>query len=164
MAVDIVPFSPVFAAEFERLNRSWIEQSFTLEPPDLRLFADPEGVIVRPGGQVFFALLDGKVVGTCAAVRHAESEFELAKMAVEPAARGRGIGRRLGLAVIAFARAAGGTVVTLLSSSRLPAALALYRDLGFVTRPLPGSTGYARADVYMELALPRRAPGNGTGP
>jgi GNAT superfamily N-acetyltransferase len=152
-AADIVTFRPALAAEFERLNRAWIEEYFTLEEPDRRLFADPERLIVRPGGEVFFALVEGRVVGTCAALRHSATAIELAKMAVEPAARGQGIGRSLGLAVIAFARAAGAHVVTLLSSTRLPTALALYRELGFVARPLPPATGYARADVYMELVL-----------
>jgi len=153
----IIPFRPDLAPEFERLNRAWIEQYFTLEEPDRLVFADPEGVIIRAGGQVFFALLDERVVGTCAAVRHSPAEFELAKMAVDPAARGQGIGRQLGLATIEFARRAGARVVTLLSSSRLPVALALYRDLGFVTRPVPEGTGYSRADVSMVLHLDRYA-------
>jgi GNAT superfamily N-acetyltransferase len=152
-SLEIVTFHPALAAEFAHLNRAWIEEFFTLEEADRRVFADPERVIVRPGGQVFFALLGGRVVGTCAALRHSDSQVELAKMAVDPGARGQGIGRRLGLAVIAFARVAGARVVTLLSSRRLPAALALYRKLGFVERPLPATTGYQRADVYMELRL-----------
>jgi GNAT superfamily N-acetyltransferase len=157
VAADIVTFRPDLAAEFERLNRAWIEEFFTVEEPDRRLFADPEGQIIRPGGQVFFALVDGRAVGTCAALRHSETEIELAKMAVEPGARGQGIGRSLGLAVIAFARAGGARVITLLSSTRLPTALALYRDLGFVAKPLPRGTAYTRADVYMELVLPPSA-------
>jgi GNAT superfamily N-acetyltransferase len=151
----IIPFRPDLAPEFERLNRAWIEKYFTLEEPDRRVFADPENIIIRPGGQVFFALLGERVVGTCAAVRHSSAEFELAKMAVEPSAQGQGIGRQLGLATIEFARRAGAGVVTLLSSSRLPVALVLYRDLGFVPRPVPESTGYSRADVSMELVLDR---------
>jgi GNAT superfamily N-acetyltransferase len=155
MAVTIVPFEAALAPVFERLNRSWIEALFAVEEPDRRIFADPEGEIVRPGGQIFFARLGDRVVGTCAAIRHSPTSFELAKMAVEPDVRGLGIGRRLGEAVIEFARAAGATTVTLLSSSRLPPALALYRQLGFVQRALPPATGYSRADVYMELPLAR---------
>ncbi len=152
-----MPFEPRLAADFERLNRAWIERHFTLEDADRRVFADPAGVIVRPGGQVYFARLGERIVGTCAAIRHSPTVYELAKMAVEPDLQGQGIGRRLGLAVIAFARDAGATTLTLLSSSRLPTALALYRDLGFVDRPLPETTGYTRADVYMELALQRNS-------
>jgi hypothetical protein len=56
-------------------------------------------------------------------------------------------------AVIAFARSSDAELLMLLTSSRLPEAIRLYRRLGFQDRPLPADCGYARADVYMELAL-----------
>ena len=43
----------------------------------------------------FFALDGDEVIGTCAMVPHCPDEFELAKLAVTPAAQGRGIGHRL---------------------------------------------------------------------
>ena len=158
MTLEIVPFRPDLAPAFERLNRAWIEPLFGIEESDRRVFADPEAAILRPGGEICFALLDGVVVGTCAALPHGPGVVELAKMAVDPAAQGRGIGRRLGEAVIAHARRVGAERVVLLSSSRLPAALALYRRLGFEHRPLPPDTGYRRADVYMELRLGGEKP------
>jgi hypothetical protein len=39
------------------------------------------------------------------------------------------------------------------TNSRLVGAIRLYERLGFVHRPLPPHSEYARADVYMELAL-----------
>lgn len=76
-------------------------------------------------------------------------------MAVAEWARGRGVGRLLGEAAVAAARAAGAPRVDLLSNTVLGPAIALYRALGFVEVPLP-PTPYARANIKMVLDL--RAP------
>ncbi|MFE3458365.1 GNAT family N-acetyltransferase [Nocardiopsis aegyptia] len=83
-----------------------------------------------------------------------DAVFEVAKMAVAPAAQGRGIGRRLVTAAIDRARALGGTRLFLGSNSKLAPALHLYEQAGSVrtTRDrLPVADYYARADVLMEL-------------
>ena len=150
----IVPFRPELAGAFARLNLEWIERFFHVEEPDRVALSDCEASIVAPGGQIFFAIgEDDGVVGTCAIVRHDAGTYELAKMAVTPAAQGRGIGRRLGEAAIAFARGAGAVRVTLLTNARLAPALRLYESLGFQRRPLREPAEYTRADVFMELAL-----------
>lgn len=151
--IAIVPFQPALAPHFERLNREWIERYFALEPPDLALFADPHAAIVAPGGQIYFAVEDGSVLGTCAVLEEGDGQMELAKMAVAPAAQGRGIGHQLGEAAIAFARAAGATRLVLISNSRLTPALRLYQRLGFRHAPAPEGTGYTRGDVYMTMEL-----------
>jgi len=84
---------------------------------------------------------------------HGPGRLELAKMAVEPAAQGRGLGRLLGQAVIDHARATGAEQLFLLTNSSLATAIHLYEQLGFRHAPLPRQTGYSRADVYMELRL-----------
>lgn len=152
MPLAIVPFRPEFAAAFRDLNQAWIEELFALEEADWKVLRDPASAIVAPGGQIFFALDGSQVVGTAAAVRESAMRFELAKMAVAPSHRGRGIGERLGEAVVAFAREAGAESVYLLTNSRLAGAIRLYERLGFVHGPLPRSD-YVRADVYMERRL-----------
>jgi GNAT superfamily N-acetyltransferase len=151
--IEIVSWRPEFRAEFERLNREWIEQYFALEQEDQRVFADPAGRIVDPGGQVFFLLDEGGVQGTCAVIRHDGATYELAKMAFAPAARGRGYGDRLVVAAIAFARGAGARRLMLVSNSRLSPALTLYRKHGFRDVPLDPASGYSRADVQLEMPL-----------
>jgi putative acetyltransferase len=149
----IVPFRPDLAPAFTRLNRAWIERLFALEDADRKVLHDPATAIILPGGQIFFAL-DGEMpVGTAAAVRISRHRYELAKMAVEPSHQGHGIGRLLGEAVIRFARTAGAHYIFLLTNSRLSGAIRLYERLGFVHYPMPPSTEYSRADVYMELDL-----------
>jgi GNAT superfamily N-acetyltransferase len=152
---EIVGWRPEFRADFERLNREWIEGYFALEQGDVRVFDDPAGQIVAPGGQVFF-LLDEEgrgVLGTCAVIRHDAQTYELAKMAVAPAARGRGLGDRLVEAAIAFARDAGARRLLLVSNTRLGPALTLYRKHGFRQVPLDPANGYSRADIQLELPL-----------
>ena len=149
----IVPFHPDLAPAFTRLNREWIERLFRLEPADLKTLENPVASIIAPGGQIFFALDGAGPVGTAAAVRESADRFELAKMAVAPSHQGQGVGRLLGEAVIQFAREADAQSVFLLTNSSLAGAIRLYERLGFRHGPLPPSTGYVRADVFMELEL-----------
>jgi GNAT superfamily N-acetyltransferase len=76
-------------------------------------------------------------------------------MAVTPSERGRGTGRRLIRAAIERARELGATSLFLGSNHRLEAAVSLYESAGFehVPRERIGPLPYARADVFMELAL-----------
>jgi putative acetyltransferase len=149
----IVPFRPELATAFTRLNRDWIERLFAMEETDWKVLRDPAAAIIAPGGQIFFALEGDTPIGTAAALRVSADCFELAKMAVQPDYQGRGIGRRLGQAVIQFVREAGGSRLFLLTNSSLADAIHLYERLGFEHRPLPPETGYSRADVYMVLDL-----------
>ena len=86
--------------------------------------------------------------------RDGEAEtFELAKMAVESAAQGRGYGDRLVEAAVEFARAAGARRIILVSNTLLGPALNLYRKHGFCEVPLDPANGYTRADIQLELSL-----------
>lgn len=149
----IVAFRPELAPDFDRLNRAWLEEYFTVEPLDEEYLGDPAGHIVAPGGEVFFALEGDTVIGTCAAIRQGDDEFELAKLAVTPSAQGRGLGRRLVETVLGFAASHGARRVSLVSNSGLTAALRLYESLGFQRAPFPFAPPYADADVYMVLVL-----------
>ena len=148
----IVPFRAEHAAPFRDLNLAWIEKSFAVEERDARDLGDPTTHILAPGGYIFMAELGGEVVGTVALMREEEGVFELAKMAVADSTRGLGVGRALGEAAIAHARAIGARKIELLTNSALVPAITLYHALGFVDVPL-GHTDYARADVHMVLAL-----------
>ncbi|GLX48982.1 hypothetical protein Shyhy01_19320 [Streptomyces hygroscopicus subsp. hygroscopicus] len=80
--------------------------------------------------------------------------LELAKMAVAPAAQGRGIGRQLIASAIDRAQALGGTRLFLGTNSKLAPAIHLYEEAGFVRISrdrLPVADYDARADILMEL-------------
>jgi GNAT superfamily N-acetyltransferase len=148
--VRVVTWEPRYNKDFVRLNRQWIERFFKLEPSDLNYFSDPEGLIIRPGGEIFIALLGDEVVGCCALVHHADTDlYELAKMAVDPSAQGHGIGTRLGHALIDYARAKGIKSLYLEANTRLEASVKLYHSLGFKPVPIEHAV-YDRCDLFME--------------
>ncbi len=148
--LEIVDFEPGLAADFERLNREWLEALFTVEPIDARVIRDPQRYVIDPGGQILFARQGGAIVGTVALKYEGDGRYELTKMAVTVAARGLGAGRRLGEAAVDRYRELGGTSLYLESHSSLAPALALYESLGFRHSPRPAPSEYARSDVYME--------------
>ena len=149
----VVPYREDFRAAFEQLNRDWIETYFVLEDADRAVFADPAGAILQPGGQIFFVVEGDTVLGTCAVLRHSPSECEIAKMAVAPAARGRGLGDLLMEAAVDFARQIGARRVAIVSNTVLAPALRLYRKHGFVEVPLESDGRYQRANIRLERDL-----------
>jgi len=151
--IVLVEYRRELQPEFERLNRLWLEAHSLLEQVDLDYLQEPERHILSGGGQVFFAMQGETVVGTCAAVRMSETTFELAKLSVDPAARGRGLGRRLCDAILVYARQHGAHEVVLTSHTDLVEAISLYESLGFRHAPLPPDVRYETANVFMHLRL-----------
>jgi GNAT superfamily N-acetyltransferase len=148
--------TPEDAAAFARLNEEWITTYFTLEAKDRETLADPFGRYVATGGDVLIARDGAEILGCVALEPEADGVFELSKMAVSPAAQGRGLGRRLLEAAIARARELGATSLFLGSNRRLGPAVHLYESVGFqhVPREDIGPMPYDRADVFMKLELP----------
>jgi putative acetyltransferase len=150
-------FQPADADAFFELNREWIQRYFWLEPADLDVLWHPQTAILDCGGRIFMAVRNGVCIGCCALIAIGPGEYELAKMAVTPAERRHGIGRRLIAAAIAKAERIGATRLYLETNHTLTGAIALYESMGF--RHLPPSrvkpSHYTRADVYMERMVDR---------
>jgi ribosomal protein S18 acetylase RimI-like enzyme len=138
--------------EFIRLNELWISEHFSLEEGDRALAANP-GKVVSDGGYIFSLLDGGQVVGVCALFKESPQRYQLARMAVEPAARGNGYGNRLIEHALAHAKTLGASSVFLLSNTVLQAAVALYRKHGFVTVSTGPHPEYARCNIVMERAV-----------
>ena len=153
--IGIRQFQPGDAAAFRRLNEEWITRYFRVEAKDEQAFAHPESTILQPGGRILFATAGDQCIGCCALLRIANNEFEVAKMAVDPAFQGAGVGRKVLLAVIEEARSAGARRLYLETNHVLTPAIRLYESVGFKhmdpARITPSP--YARADVYMEMSL-----------
>jgi putative acetyltransferase len=142
-----------YRADFERLNRDWIETFFALEDADREIFRDPDTAVIAPGGQIFFVVDEVGVQGTCAVVPHQPGIFEIAKMAVSAGARGRGYGDLLMEASVEFARQAGARRVVIVSNTVLAPAIQLYQKHGFVRVPLDQHERFARANIRLEREL-----------
>ena len=148
----IRPFRHGDGDAFRDLNLAWIRQHWIPEAGDWASLGHPEEKILSPGGAIFMAEVEGEAKGCCALIHHGGGRFELAKMAVDPSAQGLGLGAALGEAIIAEARARGGTVLFLESNTVLTPAMALYARLGFHEVPLDHAA-YDRCNIMMERSL-----------
>ena len=149
-------FSDDLAEPFYRINAEWIEEMFSLEANDIDLLSHPRARIIDTGGGILFAETpDLGLVGTCAIMAAPGGWFELTKMGVSKAARGRKVGEFLLAQAIERARAMGAAQqLYLLTNTKCAAAVHLYEKLGFehdaeVMR-LFGSR-YERCDVAMRF-------------
>jgi DNA-binding MarR family transcriptional regulator/GNAT superfamily N-acetyltransferase len=155
-ALRIRPYDPSNIDDkrcFAALNIEWLQRYFSVEEVDWQMFEDPVGTIVAPGGEIVVAELDGVIVGTGALIRRSDEIFELAKMAVSAVYQGKGIGAKIVEVLVASARARGLAKLYLVSSTRLPHAVPMYRKLGFVDTDLPLHQVYKRSDISLELDL-----------
>ena len=142
-------------AAFRALNEEWISRYFVIEPKDHETLSDPDTAILGKGGRILMAYVHGEPMGCVALIPMDGGVYELSKMAVSPALRGQGIGRRLLEYAIEQARLLGATSLFLGSNSKLKNAVHLYESIGFKHVPpesLPDMP-YARANVFMEMAL-----------
>ncbi|HEX7046297.1 MAG TPA: GNAT family N-acetyltransferase [Gammaproteobacteria bacterium] len=147
--VELLPFTPDYKDAFRDLNREWLEALFYVEDYDLQQLEHPERILAA-GGEIWFARLDGVMVGTGALYCDGDGVFEIAKMAVTGNARGHGIGRLLLEKLIQRFQELGGRRLVLETNSSLSAAIALYRSAGFVDYTPSKPSEYARANVFME--------------
>jgi GNAT superfamily N-acetyltransferase len=140
---------------FHDLNIAWISELFAVEDADRAVLEDPDRAIVARGGTVLIARDGDERIGCVALLRIDADVAELAKMAVAPEHRGRGIGRRLITAAIDAARESGVRRLVLESNRSLTPAVRMYESVGFrhVAPETHAPTPYARADVFMDLDL-----------
>jgi GNAT superfamily N-acetyltransferase len=117
-----------------------------------RELATLPGKYVAPEGRLYLALEDGKAAG-CAGLRKISPEAgELKRVFVRPAFRGKGIGRRLVLAVVEAARKNAYRRLRLDTLPSMKRAQELYRAMGFKpieaynNNPVPGAE-------FLELTL-----------
>jgi DNA-binding MarR family transcriptional regulator/predicted GNAT family acetyltransferase len=107
--VDILDYQPELSADFKRISLEWIEKDFNVEEEDTAILNHPEKIIDN-GGTIVFARYQNEIVGTCALIKKNEQTYELSKMGVTEKARGRQIGKKLGLAVIDKAQKLGASI------------------------------------------------------
>ena len=153
MPVTIIPFEPLYAKAFKDLNIAWLEKYFYVESKDEILLKKCKESIIDQGGFIFFAKLDGDIVGCFSLIKLNENTFELGKMAVSEAHQGLKIGQQLLQFAISFAKQKNWKKLSLYSSTKLPTALHIYKKHGFVHVKLEEDLPYARSDVKMELVL-----------
>lgn len=153
-AVQIVRYEPKYQSVFKSLNEEWISRYFEMEETDYKALDNPQEYILDKGGAIFVALYNGEPLGVCALIRmnDAEYDYEMAKMAVSPAAQGKNIGLLLGQEIVKEARNLGAASIYLESNTILEPAINLYYKLGF-EKIIGHATPYKRCNIQMALVL-----------
>ena len=146
-------FKEEYKLDFKALNLQWIKKYFRVEEEDRKLLENPKSYVIDRGGQIFFAINDGKAIGTAAMVLVEESIFELSKMAVDPNYQGLGIGRRIVDECIKFAKYHKAQEIFLITNDKLLPALELYRSSGFELDENYDDNRYERGNTKMKLSL-----------
>lgn len=151
--VNILEYESKLAKDFETLNYEWLEKYFYVEDYDKKLLGNPEKYILNSGGQILFAQVDTKIVGTVALIKRDAGVYELSKMAVTEEYKGLRIGQKLMYACIDYAGQHGVKRLFLDSNRTLIPALNLYNKVGFKEMEEKVETPYKRSDIRMELFL-----------
>jgi hypothetical protein len=51
---EIIEYEASYQPDFERLNKAWLEEYFTIEPIDRYVLEQPEEAILKPGGIIMY--------------------------------------------------------------------------------------------------------------
>lgn len=134
------------------IGRVFEEYGFLFDPaqevPDLLAF---DRHYAPPGGAFFVVRHGGEVVGSAGVERLDATTAELHRLYLDASLRGRGLGRALGEAVLAWCRRHGAERLVLWSDTRFDRAHALYERMGFTRtgeRSIPGDANNTREFRY----------------
>lgn len=150
MAFTIESYNNKYKQAFYDLNVDWLEEFFSVEPIDQKTLSDPKRYIIDEGGEILFAVENGKAIGTVALKNMGKGRFELTKLGVDKTVRKGGVGAALCEEVIRRFKAQAGTTLFLETNTLLENAIRLYWRLGFVELPNPVPSPYERSNYYME--------------
>ena len=147
--VDIIEFSEELSEPIKTLNYEWLEKYFRIEEGDVASLSDPQKHIIDKGGHIYYAKLNGEIVGTASLLKKSETVYELGKLAVSDKAQGHGIGTILIEHFLNIAKHKQITILILYSNTTLQSAIHLFRKYGFEEVELESGV-YERANIKME--------------
>lgn len=78
--VDIIEFSEELSEPIKTLNYEWLEKYFRIEEGDVASLSDPQKHIIDKGGHIYYAKLNGEIVGTASLLKKSETVYELGKL------------------------------------------------------------------------------------
>lgn len=150
--IEIIEFSDELSEPIKALNYEWLEKYFRVEEGDITSLSNPKKYILDKGGHIYYAKLNGEIVGTASLLKKTESVYELGKMAVSDKAQGHGIGTILLEYCLNVAKQKQIPTLILYSNTILQSAIHLYRKYGFQEIELERGL-YERANIKMEKHL-----------
>ncbi|AZI22675.1 GNAT family N-acetyltransferase [Chryseobacterium taklimakanense] len=147
--VEIIEFSEELSEPIKTLNYEWLEKYFRIEEGDVASLSDPQKHIIDKGGHIYYAKLNGEIVGTASLLKKSETVYELGKLAVSDKAQGHGVGTILIEHCLNMAKQKQITTLILYSNTILQSAIHLFRKYGFEEVELESGV-YERANIKME--------------
>lgn len=147
--VEIIEFSEELSEPIKTLNYEWLEKYFRIEEGDVASLSDPQKHIIDKGGHIYYAKLDGEIVGTASLLKKSETVYELGKWAVSDKAQGHGIGTIVIEHCLNMAKQKQIKTLILYSNTILQSAIHLFRKYGFEEVELESGV-YERANIKME--------------
>ncbi len=151
--IKIVKYKDEYKSRFKELNLDWLNKYFEIEEEDIKALENPKDYYLKNGGEIFFALDDNQIAGTCAIKKIDRKTFELSKMAVKEEFKGKQIGKKLALTAIGYAYDEKAEKIILETSPKLIAAINLYKKLGFEIVNEQSESKFKRTLFKMELLL-----------
>ncbi|MBK7788539.1 MAG: GNAT family N-acetyltransferase [Saprospiraceae bacterium] len=150
--IEIIEFSEQLSEPIKTLNYEWLIKYFRVEDGDVVSLSNPQKYIIDNGGQIYYAKVNGTIVGTATLLKKSETIYELGKMAVSDKAQGQGIGTKLLEHCLNVAKQRQIRTLILYSNTILQSAIHLYRKYGFEEVELESGL-YERANIKMEKNL-----------
>ncbi|MBK7221347.1 MAG: GNAT family N-acetyltransferase [Saprospiraceae bacterium] len=150
--VEIIEFSEELSEPIKTLNYEWLEKYFRLEEGDIASLSNPQKYIIDKGGHIYYAKLNGEIVGTASLLKKSETVYELGKMAVSDKGQGQGIGTILLEHCLNISQQKQIRTIILYSNTKLQSAIHLYRKYSFEEIELESGL-YERANIKMEKHL-----------
>ena len=152
MSIEIIAFTDETSQFIKTLNYEWLEKYFKVEAGDEISLSNPKKYIIDKGGFIFYAKINGKIVGTYSLLKEENNMYQLGKMAVSNETQGLGIGTFLLEHCLKTAQDKGIKKLILYSNTKLKSAIHLYEKYGFYEIELDKGL-YERANIKMEKLL-----------
>jgi GNAT superfamily N-acetyltransferase len=150
LAVEIVPFEPENAEGFAALVVDTLREfGFDYDSELDRDLDDPGATYIA----FWIAVVDGDVVGSVALRNLGGDAFELKRMYLRSTHRGRGVGKRLLMTALDWARANDARMIRLDTTERMAIARYLYESAGFV-QVAGDAPRQGQQRLLYELTLP----------
>jgi len=136
-SIGVVDYAPQYRQDFKALNQAWMEEyNFEIQPYDWDLLDHPEKILEK-GGQIFCLVQQDRMIGTLSLLHHNAATIELSKMCIHNDFRGLAYARHLMQACFDYAKSKSYQEIVLHTSSKLTAAINMYKNYGFVEAPVP---------------------------
>lgn len=150
--IRIMEYDSKYNKDLMDISMEWLLKYDLLEEEDYVMLRSPKEEVIDKGGHVFFAELNGEIVGTVALDKMNEDECEILKFGVKESAQGNGIGTLLIEKLLEVAKDEGYKKIHLCSNHELESALYIYKKFGFEFVPFMNSR-FEISDIMMELNL-----------